>query len=76
MKTFAVALIIQHKILLKHFSPILEKANTGPLYCGLGMRNQNCSGAVDYFTCLDNTVTNKPSLEIKAEIPAARFSMW
>lgn len=65
MKTFAVALITQHKIVFKHFSPVLEKADTGPLYCGLGMKNQNCSGAVDYFTCLDNTVANKPNLEIK-----------
>lgn len=65
MKTFAVALIIQHKFLFKHFSPVLEKANAGPLYDGLGMRKQNCSGAVDCVTSLDNTVTNKPTLEIK-----------
>lgn len=45
---------------------MLEKANTGPLYCGLWMRKQNCSGAMDYFTCLANTAMNKPTLETKA----------
>lgn len=66
MKTFAVSLIIQNKTLFKHFSPALEKANTGPLCCGLGMRKQNCSGAMDYFTCLDNALMKKPTWKIKA----------
>lgn len=55
----------------------MEKPNTGPLYRGLGMRQHNCSGAVDYLTYLDNTdeLTN-PGNQDYAEIPAVSFSMW
>lgn len=78
MKTFASVLVIQHKMLFKHFSLDLEKANTGPLYCGLEMRNQNCSGAVDFFTHFRQLSGKKPKPgnQSYAEIPVASFSMW
>lgn len=78
METFAAVLIIQHKMLFKHFSLVLEKANTGPLYCGLEMRNQNCSGAVDFFIHFRQLrgKQTKPGNQSYAEIPVVRFSMW
>lgn len=78
MKTFPSVLIIQHKMLFKHFSLVLEKANTGPLYCGLEMRNQNCSGAVDFFTNFRQLSGKhtKPGNQSNAEISVVRFSKW
>lgn len=65
-------------MLFKHFSLVLEKANTAPLYCGLEMRNQNCSGAVGFstnFRQLSGKHT-KPGNQSNAEIPVVRFSKW
>lgn len=65
-------------MLFKHFSLVLEKGNTGPLYCGLEMRNKNCSGAVDFFTHFrqPSGKQTKPGNQSHAENPVVRFSMW
>jgi len=53
----------------------LEKANTGPLHCSLGMRKQNYSGAVDYliYSDISDKQTN-PGNQSHAKILAARLS--